>query len=450
MVQIISIQPGSIAEELGITAGSYLISINKKTIHDRLDYRFYGAEEQIEMHIKQGDEETIFEIDKDHDEDIGLELEEMKLKACGNNCVFCFVYQNPKGMRKALYFKDEDFRFSFMYGHYVTMTRLTQKDLQRIIEQRLSPLYISVHATEGKTRQFLLGIKRDDHLLEKIEFLTAHGIELHAQIVLCPGVNDGAVFRRTVADLKNYFLGLKSIAVVPLGLTQFRGKLTPLRMHTEDELRSMIGEVDELRQELVRELGVAFVYLADEFFIKAGVELPPAEYYDDFYQIENGVGEFRDMIDRFKAVFSDFPKQMKQPVRLTWVTGSLAHKPLEEFIINPLRKIKNLNIDLIPVINKFYGAQIGVSGLLTAQDIYEQLSQRELGDIVLLPPRVLNQDSLFLDDWTVADLEAKLDVPCHVYTEPLDHLVAVISEKMQSWKKAIGSSLFPICAENSN
>ncbi len=426
MVEIIDIRPGSIAEELGIQVGATLIAINGKPIRDRLDYRFYESEEYLEVHIRQAGEEVIFEIEKDADEDLGLVLEEMKLMSCGNNCVFCFTYQNPKGMRKSLYFKDEDYRFSFLYGHYVTMTTLKQSDLERIVEQRLSPLYISVHSTELETRKWLLGIKRDDHLLEKIAFLTRNGIELHAQIVLVPGVNDGAVYEQTLTDLSRFFPGIKSVAVVPVGISRHRRHKAPLRIHTPQELKEMIRFTDRLRADFVKKLGVHFVYLSDEFFIKAKEPLPSADYYDEFYQIENGVGEFREMIDRFDAAWPHMPKRIERPVRITWVTGTLAAENLKKYIIDPLNSIENISIELLPVFNYFYGTTIEVSGLLVGEDIYNQLKKRPLGDLIFLPPRVLNEDGLFLDDWTVADLEQKLHKTCHVFTEPVESFVEVV------------------------
>ena len=427
MVKIVNIEPNSIADELGIRPGDELIAINGKEIRDRLDYRFYEAEENLEAYIKQGEEEIIFEIEKDADEDLGLELEEMKLMSCGNNCVFCFTYQNPRGMRKSLYFKDEDYRFSFLYGHYVTMTTLKQSDLERIVEQRLSPLYVSVHSTEPETRKWLLGIKRDDHLLEKIEFLTKNGIELHAQIVLVPEVNDGKVFEQTVMDLKRFYPNLKSVAVVPVGISRHRRHKQPLRIHTRDELREVVHFTDSLRKRLLKEVGYHFVYLSDEFFIKAGLSIPPADYYDDFYQIENGVGQFREMIDRFSSAKKSLPQRVNRPVIITWVTGTLAARNLKKFIIEPLNKIKNVSIEMVPILNEFYGTTIEVSGLLVGEDIYNQLKNRTLGDLVLLPPRVLNEDGLFLDNWTVADLEQKLNIKCHVFKEPVESFVEVVN-----------------------
>ncbi len=428
MLKIVGTEPGSIAEELGIIAGDMLVSINEKPVTDRLDYRFYQADEKLEVCVQSGTEQIIFEIEKEADEDLGMILPQMTMKACGNNCVFCFVYQNPKGLRKALYFKDEDYRFSFLYGHYVTMTTLKQKDLERIVEQKLSPLFISVHSTEDATRKLLLGIKRDDHLLQKIEYLTQNGIELHTQIVLCPGINDGKVFDKTVRDLKAFYPGVRSIAVVPVGLTQHRENLMPLRMHTPQELRSMIDYTNQFRNKLQNEIGESFIYLADEFFIKAEQDLPETGYYDAFYQIENGVGEFRQMIDDFNSIITSLPRRLKYPVKITWVTGTLAVDILQEYIVNPLcEQIENLLIELVPVTNHFYGPTIEVSGLLVGQDIYRALQADKIGDLVLLPPRVLNEDGLFLDDWTVEKLSNKIAKPCYVMTDSLESLPEIIN-----------------------
>lgn len=432
MVKIINIESGSIADELGLKPGFSLLKINGREINDRLDYRYFVTDENVELLVRQDEGETLYEIEKDADEQLGITVEDMKLKSCGNNCVFCFVYQNPKGMRKPLYFKDEDYRFSFLYGHYVTMTTVKQKDLERIVEQRLSPLYISVHATEEKVRKQLLGIKFDDHLLEKIEFLTANGIELHAQIVLCPEINDGAIFRKTVNDLKRFFPKVQSVAVVPLGLTRYRDHLLQMRMHSKRELGETLDTINAFREELRAELGDPFVYPADEFFIRAGRPLPDAAYYGAFYQIENGVGEFRDMIDSFETEKKVLNGTLDSAATITWVTGELAAPLLNTHIVEPLRRMGNLNIHLVPVRNDFYGPSIQVSGLLTAQDIFAQLKERSLGDMVFLPPRVLNEDGFFLDDWTVDELEQKLGVPCYVYTNPLREIPEVVGTILAS------------------
>jgi len=428
LLEIIKIQQDSIASEIGLQPGDQVLQINSEDINDQVDFRFYSAEEDIEMLIQRGDEQIIFEIEKDFNEDLGVELQEMKMKACGNNCVFCFVYQNPKGMRKALYFKDEDYRFSFLYGHYVTLTTVKDEELERIVKQQLSPLYISVHSTEDKTRKLLLGINRDDDLLRKIEYLVRGGIELHTQIVLCPELNDGEIFDKTIQDLMKFYPGVRSVAVVPLGLTRHRDGLLKMRLHTLSELDQMITYTDKLRKTIKKELGDSFIYLADEFYIKANISFPDRSYYDDFYQVENGVGEFREFIDRFDEEFNDMPNEIEKATKITWVTGELAAERLAKYIISKLNTIKNLQIELIAVKNEFYGREISVSGLLVGADIYEQLVNRNLGALVLLPPKILNTNGLLLDDWTVPMLEKKLHVPCHVYTEPVSELVNVIKQ----------------------
>jgi putative radical SAM enzyme (TIGR03279 family) len=428
MIEIKCVNVGSIAGDLGLQVGDQVVSVNNNPIHDEIDFRFYAAEAKIDLLVQKEFEQIVFEIEKEHNEDLGIDLADMKMKACGNNCVFCFVYQNPRGMRKALYFKDEDYRFSFLYGHYVTLTTVSQTDLDRIVNQQLSPLYISVHATEENIRRLLLGIKRDDHLLEKIDFLVKGNIELHAQIVLCPGINDGKVFDQTVNDLKTYFPGVRSIAIVPVGLTRHRERLYELRLHTVKELQEMIDYTNKLRKKLKTELGSYYVYLADEFFIKAKTGLPGFDYYDEFYQIENGVGEFRDMMDNFEKNLHLLPSAIEHPCKISWVTGTLAAENLEKHFISKLNKIINLEIDLIPVKNDFYGHAIEVSGLLVGQDIYAHLKDRALGDYIFLPPRVLNHDGLFLDDWSINQIEEALGVKVHVYKESLVKIGEVLDQ----------------------
>jgi putative radical SAM enzyme (TIGR03279 family) len=432
MIKIIDVEKNSIADRLGLQAGDQVLSINNNPVNDEIDFRFYSAEENLELCVQRNVEVVTFEIEKEFHEDIGIELESMKMKACGNNCVFCFVYQNPRGLRRALYFKDEDFRFSFLYGHYVTLTTVKESELERIVAQRLSPLYISVHATDEKTRKLLLGLKKEDHLMEKISFLVEGGIELHAQIVLCPGFNDGEIFDRTVADLKEFYPGVKSIAVVPVGLTRHREKLFSLRLHRPEELREMILYTDRLRRKLYKDLTNSFVYLSDEFFIKADIALPPAAYYDAFYQIENGVGEFRDMIDQFDRDSDQLPEKISGPTTISWVTGTLAADMLEKHIIRRLNQIENLTINLIPVKNDFYGHDIEVSGLLVGQDIFNHLKDNVLGDLVLLPPRVLNHDNLFLDDWSVKKLHDLLNTEVIVYKNTPAQLPALLEKLKES------------------
>jgi len=415
VIEILDIEAGSIAEELGVQPGAKLISINGREINDELDYRFYNNGDELEVLIEQEGEQTIFEIEKEPHDDLGLIVEDMKIRKCGNSCIFCFVHQSPKGLRKPLYFKDEDYRFSFLYGHYVTLTNTTQADLERIVEQQLSPLYVSVHVTDSELRRYMLGLRKEDHLLEKIEYLTSHGIELKTQIVLCPGLNDGKVLDNTIADLKAFYPGIGAVAIVPVGLTKHRTRLPKLTPVTTEYCLETMRIIDEKRRLLKAELGTTFVYLADEFYISTNTLLPDAAYYEDFNQLENGVGLTRDFIDRFQE---ELPRlDVHEPVSLTLVSGMLGVEALEKYILPDLAALPNLDFSLHAVKNQFYGDTVTVAGLIVGEDIYNTLKDQPLGDYVVLPPRVLNHDRLFLDDWHIEQLEQRLGVPVLIFPD---------------------------------
>lgn len=422
MVEILEIETQSIADDLGIRPGAKLISINGKEISDELDYRFHNNGEELEVLIEQNGERTIFEIEKDAHDDLGFIVEEMKMRKCGNRCIFCFVHQSPKGLRKPLYFKDEDYRFSFLHGHYVTLTNTSQPDLERIVEQQLTPLYVSVHVTNLDLRKHMLGINFDDLLLEKIHYLTSNGIQLETQIVLCPGINDGDILDQTIADLIQFYPKIGSIAIVPVGLTKHRTFLPTLSAVTNEYSLQIIKTIDKKRQQIKKEIGSTFVYLSDEFYIRTNTPLPQNKYYEDFNQLENGVGLTRDFINRFKKELANI-KSLPQKRRLTMVSGTLGALALEQYILPGLENITNLEISLHPVINQFYGESITVSGLIVGQDIYNTLKHVELGDYVILPPRVLNHNSLFLDDWSVEKLEQELEKPVFIFPDSFVQLL---------------------------
>jgi putative radical SAM enzyme (TIGR03279 family) len=426
MKEILGIESGSIAEELGIKPGAKLLSINGKPIRDMLDYRFYVSGDELEVLLDQGGDQIVFEVVKEPQEDLGIILEDLKMRKCGNKCVFCFVHQNPKGLRKSLYFKDEDYRFSFLFGHYVTLTNAKQQDLERIVEQRLTPLYVSVHVTDPQLRKYMIGIRYDDHLLEKIEYLTSHGIELNCQIVICPDLNDGEYLDQTISELKKFYPGVKSIAIVPVGLTNYRKNLPELKPVTIEYSLQLMQLIDRRRKKLKQELGSSFVYLSDEFYIRTGKEIPSSEYYEGFYQLENGVGLTRDMINRFGEELPKL-KQHSPDMHLTLVSGILGAQVLQKYFIPRLKTVPNLKMDLIQVTNHFFGETIVVAGLLTGQDIYNSLKQKPLGDYIILPPRVLNHDLLFLDDWTVDELENKLNHKIFIYPDSFIQLFENIS-----------------------
>jgi putative radical SAM enzyme (TIGR03279 family) len=410
-VKVITIDNNSTGVEIGLQPGDEVLRINGAPVRDILDYRFFTADAAIEMEIRRGDEKIIFEIEKEPDDSLGLNFAPLKIRRCGNDCIFCFVDQNPKNMRSTMYFRDEDFRLSFLSGHYVTLSNMSRADLERIVQQRLTPLFISVHATEPAVRKFLLGIKFDDRLLEKFDYLTQNGIELHTQIVLCPEINDGEVLRKTLNDLSRYHPHLRSVAVVPVGLTKHRDGLTPIKPVTEEYAKNFLRIADQYAEGFYRRFGMYFIYPSDEFYIMAEEPIPPASRYDAFAQMENGVGMLRDLLDDFNEKQAErLPKRLRQPTKVTLVTATLAGGFIAENILPRLQQIKNFAPELVTVVNKFYGDTIRVTGLLTGQDIFAALQDRDLGAAVFLPKSCLNDQQVFLDDWKLSELQDKLGV----------------------------------------
>ncbi|MFQ5706275.1 MAG: DUF512 domain-containing protein [bacterium] len=410
-MRITEIATNSTAAQLGLHVGDEVVSINGSPVRDIIDYRFLVAEEEIELEVHRNGEAAVFEIEKDYDDLLGLEFESLKIRYCGNDCPFCFVDQNPQGMRSALYFRDEDFRLSFLSGHYVTLTNLSKRDMDRVVWQRLSPLFVSVHATEPEVRKFLFGIKHDDRLFDKLEFLTQNGIELHTQIVLCPGINDGAVLKKTIWDLANYLPHLKSVSIVPVGLTRHRRGLKELKPITKDYAKRLIEIADEYASAFRKRMDEYFVYVSDEFYLMASQPLPGAERYDGFYQKENGVGMVRYLLDDFVAQKARFPQKVAQAAQTTLVTATLASGFMRDTIVPALNGVENFRAQLEVVSNRFYGESIGVTGLLTGQDIFNHLASRDLGDRVFIPANCLNDEKVFLDDWRLDDLSARLNCP---------------------------------------
>ncbi|MDZ7289587.1 MAG: DUF512 domain-containing protein [candidate division KSB1 bacterium] len=424
-MKIISIDDNSTGLEAGLRPGDDLLRINGEPVRDILDYRFLTADEIVEVEVRRGDELLVFAIEKHFDDTLGLNFAPLKIRGCGNDCIFCFVDQNPAGMRSPLYFRDEDFRLSFLSGHYVTLSNLSRADLERIVRQRLTPLFISVHATDSAVRKFLLGIKFDDRLLDKFTYLTQNGIELHTQIVLCPGINDGEVLRKTLSDLAGFYPQVRSVAVVPVGLTRHREGLTPIKPVTKEYAQQFLRIADDFATEFRQRLGTHFVYPADEFYVMAGESIPPASRYDAFDQMENGVGMLRDLLDDFNdRQIARFPKRLPRPARVTLVTARLAGDFLAQHILPHLQQIKNFHPELVIVPNKFYGESITVTGLLTGQDIFAALSQRDLGAAVFLPKNCLNDQQIFLDDWKLPEMQDQLGVP----VLPLNNDFSGISE----------------------
>ncbi len=403
------IEKNSPAQQLGLRVGDKIERINGHAINDIIDYRFYISDEEIDMDVRRNGQLLSLSMEKEPDDDLGLSFEPTAFRCCGNQCIFCFVDQNPEKLRSQLYFKDEDFRLSFLHGNYVTMTNIKKRDLERIVEQRLSPLYISVHATDPKVRLHLLGLKRDDHLLEKIKYLTDHRIELHAQVVLCPTINDGEILKRTIDDLLTFYPQLKSVAIVPVGLTRHRQGLYPLKAAGAGDAKRLIDTMESAAVRYRLELKSHFVYLADEFYLLADRSIPPASRYEEYYQIENGVGMMRDFMDRFDEQSDAFPSGIEQKMKFTIVTAEMAQFFFRRTVLPRLNAIQGLEVSLAVIENLFYGNSVQVTGLLTGGDICRALKERPGSDLILLPENCVNGEGLFLDDWTVDRLERELN-----------------------------------------
>ena len=410
-MKILSIDHNSTGIEAGLQTGDVVLRINNHPVRDILDYKFLIADDAVEMEIRRNGDALIFEIEKDANDSLGLNFAPIEVRRCGNDCPFCFVDQNPAGMRKALYFRDEDFRLSFLSGHYVTLTNLKQDELDRIVWQRLTPLFVSIHATDPAVRHFLLGLKKEDHLLDKLRFLTSNGIELHTQIVLCPGINDGEVLQKTLYDLAEFYPQLRSVSIVPVGLTKHRDGLLKLEPVTVDYAKRFLKIADDYADFFRKRFDTYFIYPSDEFYIMTGTPLPMADRYDAFYQKENGVGMMRALLDDFDQQKPQLPSRLEAPTKVTLVSAVLAGGIIQRDIMPVLNRVENFNAELVIVKNEFYGESIHVSGLLTGQDIYNVLKDRDLGSAVFLPRNCVNDKFVFLDDWKLSEMEKKLGMP---------------------------------------
>ncbi len=411
-IRIKSVKRGSLGTYLGLKPGDRLLRINGSSVRDHLDYRFRIAESSPELELEIDGRQEVVALDKDADTDLGVEFEDFAVRSCANNCVFCFVGQNPPGLRESLYFRDGDYRLSFLYGNYVTMTNMGTRDLERIVEQRLSPLYISVHATEPDLRRELLLYGKDDRLLDKMQYLVDNGIVLHGQVVICPGMNDGSHLRRTLDDLLPLSPGLRSVAIVPVGLTAHREGLPAIPPITAELAEAFIAEYAELDRTYRNADGGRFVLLSDEWYLRAGQEVPPASYYEGLAMEENGVGQVRDFLDRFQAEQEQLPEAVGQPTRFTIATGLLAEGVFRERVLPRLNAIGNLTVNLQVVRNTLFGEPATVAGLLSGRDFVTQLSDKDLGSAVWTTDRILNSSGeLTLDDMTLSQIGRQMGVP---------------------------------------
>ena len=423
MLDILAIDPDSIAAELGLCAGDRLLALNGEPVRDWLDYQLLVQTEELLVEVERADGELWeIEVGKAADEPLGLRLPHPEPEQCGNNCIFCFVHQLPPGMRRSLYVKDEDYRFSYLYGAYVTLTNLDEPSLQRILTQRLSPLYVSVHATEEQLRERLLG-RKGPAILDLLRQLVAGGITVHAQAVICPGINDGAELERTfrdlvalapaAAELAVQRTGLASLAIVPVGLTGYRQRLPLLRPVTPEEARTLVAWVQARQAECLAALGSRFVYAADELYLSAGIDFPPLVEYEGLPQLENGVG----LVARFRAQAQEVLAQAGPldlpPVSV--ITGAASAGEIRGFCA-ALGSRTGVAIEVVVVPNRFFGGAVSVTGLLTGRDIAEELGRRKPGEVLLIPEVLLREGTeLLLDDLTIAELERRLGLVIEVF-----------------------------------
>ncbi|MGO9377082.1 MAG: DUF512 domain-containing protein [Dissulfurispiraceae bacterium] len=407
-VEIEETLQGGVAARAGLLAGDRLIAINGNRIRDSIDLVYYGNEPVLDLFVGRGDETMHIPLEtRGLSSELGIVLRPFKLKKCGNRCIFCFISQLPKGMRKTLYVKDEDYRMSFLYGNYITLSCLTDDERKRIIEQHLSPLYISVHSTDTEIRNRMLGNPNAVDILRELRFLAEHKIRIHTQIVLCPGYNDGKELARTINDLYKFYPYVQSIAVVPVGLTSHRKKaLSPVE---KKDALAALDIIHRFQTRFKRKHGEHIVFAADELYIKADLEFPPLKSYDDLSQIENGVGLTPQFLSQAKRLKIQLPEKIKK-IKFVTFTGVSFYPILARFA-ERLSK-KGFDIEVVPVENIYFGKTVTVTGLITGRDVMRALSGYVQSDAILLIPDVVMREGqeIFLDDVSRQDIEEILGI----------------------------------------
>lgn len=417
------VDEGSIAWEMEIKPGDILLKINDEEIEDIFDYQFMIQEEYIEVLVqKPNGEEWLLEIDKDEQEDLGIEFENGLMddyRSCHNKCIFCFIDQMPKGMRETLYFKDDDSRLSFLQGNYVTLTNMSEHDVNRIIKYHLGPINISFQTMNPELRCMMLHNRFAGDALKKVDLFYEAGIEMNGQIVLCKGINDGRELDFSIRELTKYYPCLQSVSVVPVGLSKYREGLYPLEPFTKEDAKEVIGLIKKWQDYMYEKYGMHFIHASDEWYLLAEEELPTEDRYDGYLQLENGVGMLTLLKDEFKEAMQTAVHQKKlyrdlsdgKTRRLTLATGKLAYRTICDLAAQMMKAFEWLDLNVVEIRNDFFGERITVSGLLTGQDLIAQLKDLPLGDKLLLPQNVLRSgENYFLDDITVPQLEDALQV----------------------------------------
>lgn len=435
------VYPGSIAEEMGIEPGDVLLRINKQEIGDVFDYRYYIKDDYIEVLIRKADgEEWLLEIDKDYDDDLGIEFDNGLMsdyRSCSNKCIFCFIDQMPPGMRETLYFKDDDSRLSFLQGNYITLTNMTEKDVERIIHMQLAPINISVQSTNPELRCKMLHNRFAGDKLKYLDQLYEGHVEMNGQIVCCKGVNDGEELRRSIEDLSKYLPFMRSVSAVPAGITKYRDGLYPLELYTKEEAEAVIELIESYQKKFYEEYGLHFIHASDEWYITAERDFPEEERYDGYIQLENGVGMMRLFIEEFEEAVKHLEgKPMERT--LTIATGKLTYPTICQFAEQLMKLYPGLVVHVYAIRNDFFGETITVSGLITGQDLVKQLLEYkeqgvDLGETLLIPSNMLRTgEEVFLDDMTVQQVEEALKMHLTAI-EPggQDFVDAILDEEYQ-------------------
>ena len=434
MEHIVSaVAPGSIAEELEIEPGDVLVSVNGQEPEDVFDYRYLMNEEEVLVVIRKPDgEEWELEIEKEYEDDLGMEFENGLMddyRSCRNKCMFCFIDQLPKGMRDTLYFKDDDSRLSFLQGNYLTLTNMNEHDLEKIIYYKLSPINISFQATNPELRCKMLHNRFAGDIMDKVQRLKAAGIVMNGQIVLCRGVNDGEELDRSIRDLVTLMPELQSVSVVPVGLTRYRDGLYPLEPFTKEDACRVLDLIHSWQEKLVKKYGTHFIHAGDEWYILAERPMPEETTYDGYLQLENGVGMVRLLKEEVDAYLKKLPGDDRKR-RVTIATGELAAPYLREHVASIRGKYPNVEAQVITVKNEFFGGKITVAGLLTGQDLVKQLKGKDLGEELLLSINMLKSDEpIFLDDMTVEQLQTALQIKVSIVESSGNDFVNCILNK---------------------
>jgi len=409
---------GSLADVSGIKSGDYLLTINGKTIKDVLDYRFLIADENVEIVLETASGiRRVVNINKEYDEDLGLIFDNPlmdKERTCRNHCIFCFVDQLPKDVRKTLRYKDDDWRLSFLDGNYITLTNLTKEDVKRICDMHISPLYVSIHATDPQVRSFMLGYPKRDIMIDILKDFYKNDIIVHGQIVLCPGINDGEILNDTLSQLIDFWPSLKSIALVPVGLTEHRDRLYPLVPYDKEGAAKLLEQAEQWQNICLDKIGTRWVFPADEFYLIASKKYLPYEFYENFPQLENGVGLLALFDRQFHKALKKYKKKSKERINMSLATGYSAYSFMDKLSKELLRDY-NVKINVYPIKNNFFGQSITVAGLVVGRDIINQLADKELGKVLLLPSVMLRDgETVFLDGVTLDEIKRALNVDVNV------------------------------------